>query len=191
MVQKRPHFLLLSEASDDNQHEGGRWHFLLESVDGGVVIEASDEEPNTEGERLELLAVVRGLEALDQPSRVTLVTPSSRVSKGFRHGLEQWRSNNWEWERFGQSVPVKNDDLWRRIDRALEYHSVECRTWRFDKAHSDHTQSKPQAFADQVRPANRRRFVIRHDIRKPVGAWIRRFRNAVHSAIDSPTPSIS
>ena len=100
------------------------------------MLEAFDEEPGVQGERLELLAVIRGLEALDQPSRVTLVTSSRGVSRGLRFGLAEWRTNNWQWERFGRRVPVKNHDLWQRVDRALQFHRVECRTWRIDQAHT-------------------------------------------------------
>ena len=75
---------------------------------------------------------VRGLEALEQPSRVTVVTPSRYVSRGFLFGLEEWRENGWRWERFGEMTAIKNRDLWQRIDRAMQYHQVECRVWRFD-----------------------------------------------------------
>ena len=92
--------------------------------------------PNAQGERLELLAVVRGLEALEQPSRVTLVTPSKYVNRGLTYGLAEWRANDWQWEHFGEMVPVKNRDLWQRVDRALAYHQLECRTWRFDLPHA-------------------------------------------------------
>ena len=86
MVSSQPHFLLISGA-ESGRYSSGRWRFLLESVDGRSVLEASDEEQGVAGERLELLAVVRGLEALEQPSRVTLVTSSRHVSRGFRFGL--------------------------------------------------------------------------------------------------------
>ncbi len=86
--------------------------------------EAADAEPDAQGERLELLAVVRGLEALEQPSRVTLVTPSKYVNRGLTYGLEEWRANDWQWEHFGEMVPVKNRDLWQRVDRALAYPPV-------------------------------------------------------------------
>ena len=127
-----PRFLLFSESRGANAREGGQWRFVLESADGTSRFEAADDEGPTEPGRLELLAVIRGLEALDQPSRVTLVTPSRYVSRGLRFGLQQWRENDWQWERFGEMTRVKNWDLWQRIDRAMHYHQVECRTWRFD-----------------------------------------------------------
>ncbi len=88
-------------------------------------------------ERLELLAVVRGLEALEQPSKVTLVTTSRVVRRGLRFGLELWRENQWHWERFGRMAPIKNADLWQRVDRALHIHDVSCRTLRFDEGGDD------------------------------------------------------
>jgi ribonuclease HI len=136
MNQKRPHFLLFSSVQRNNGegNAAARWHFVLESVEDGRVIEAGDDEPGAGRERLELLAVVRGLEALDQPSRVTLVTCSRQVSRGLRCGLETWRANDWCWERFDRFVPVANADLWQRIDRALAFHRVNCRMFRFDEA---------------------------------------------------------
>ena len=138
-----PHYLLISEAELGSPSGGassidvaGRWRFVLEATDGSSALEAVDEDDTDDSERLELLAVVRGLEALDQPSRVTLVTSSRYVCQGLRFGLEEWRETDWQWERFGEMVPIKNADLWRRVDTALKYHSVDCRTWRIDRAHS-------------------------------------------------------
>lgn len=128
-----PHYLLFSESR--RHREQGQWRFVLQSIDGSGQFEAADDEPDVAGERLELLAVVRGLEALEQPSRVTLVTPSKYVNRGLAFGLDEWRANDWQWEHYGEMVPVKNLDLWQRVDRALLYHQLECRTWRFDLPH--------------------------------------------------------
>ena len=129
-----PHYLLFSESC--RQDEQGEWRFVLQSIDGKEQLEANDAEPDLGGDRLELLAVVRGLEALEQPSRVTLVTSSKYVNRGLAFGLEDWRENNWEWEHYGEMVPVKNRDLWQRVDRALQFHELECRVWRFDPPHT-------------------------------------------------------
>ncbi|HWB10390.1 MAG TPA: RNase H family protein [Pirellulales bacterium] len=126
-----PHFLLFSEARGRKRQ--GEWRFVLQAADGSATFEASDAEPDTGGERLELLAVIRGLEALDQPSHVTLFTPSKYVSRGMAYGLEEWRRNDWTWECFGEMVPVKNSDLWQRLDRALHYHTIEFRVRRADE----------------------------------------------------------
>ncbi len=137
-MNNKPHFVLFSgigEQSSQHKQQGGSWHFQLESTSNGQRLEASDVETGISAERLELLAVVRGLEALEQPSHVTLMTSSRVVSRGIRQGIEQWRRDGWVWERFGEQVPIKNGDLWRRVDRALEIHAVECRRVRIDAAH--------------------------------------------------------
>ena len=138
MKNTAPHYLLITEAKtiieprEDEQatsRRSGRWRFVLEQMGVDARIEVADDEPNVIGERLELLAVVRGLESLEQPSRVTLLTSSRYVGRGIRQGMSQWRSNQWRWERFGKMTLIKNHDLWRRVDHTLLYHSLECRVW--------------------------------------------------------------
>lgn len=137
MVTAQPHFLLFcdthsnSPASSDTLVTkvamNGRWHFVLEQLDGPHRLEAADCETRVNRERLALLSVVRGLEALEQPSKVTLVTTSKYVSRGLRYGLSTWRESDYKWERFGVQMPVRNADLWQRIDGALRFHGVTCR----------------------------------------------------------------
>jgi ribonuclease HI len=125
-----PHFLLYAEAAqaaDFADCEAPRWRFVLRLPGGETSLEAADEEPEAGPERLELLAVVRGLESLEGPSRVTLMTLSRQIRRGLESGLAQWRENDWQWERYGRLTPVKNGDLWRRLDRLLEIHAIECR----------------------------------------------------------------
>jgi ribonuclease HI len=129
MRANRPHFLLFTEgfreSGDDRQ-----WRFVLQPTGEGDRIVASDIEPEAEGSRLELLAVVRGLEALEQPSQVTLLTASRFVRRGICQDLAQWRERGWVWECFGKLVPIRDQDLWQRVDRALAIHSVECLQWQ-------------------------------------------------------------
>ena len=113
-----------------------RWSFQLVSTAGETHFEATDFEADVTLERLSLLALVRGLEWLDQPSHVTLVSPSRCVRRGLRYGLEMWRSCGWRWERFGQMVLIRNADLWQRIDSALAFHTLICRSRRTDALHN-------------------------------------------------------
>jgi ribonuclease HI len=129
-LASRPHFLLYVEASGVNSGVP-RWKFVLQAVGSDDQFAAGDVEYEARIGRLELLAVVRGLEALDQPSRVTLVTRSRYVARGIRRELGQWRDRRWRWERFGQLVPIRDHDLWQRIDRALQFHDVACVGWPF------------------------------------------------------------
>lgn len=161
MIPSTPHFRLFSESNAEDQP--GRWRFRLQSKRHGdsfsdesseaETFEAGGTEPDVRGERLELLCVVRGLEALDQPSRVTLITESAYVREGIRYGLEQWRANGWRWESFGRMVPLKNQDLWQRVDAAMQFHQLECQMWRFDEPHEDVPAPKLRA-SKQMRPSN-------------------------------------
>jgi len=151
-----PHFLLRARA---NRHDHpGRWCFSLESGDGSHLLKVEDDEPDTQGERLELLALVRGLEAVPQPARVTVVATSPYVNRVLNGGLEEWRASDWQWERHGEMVPVKNADLWRRVERALHFHSVDCRSGGADRT-SCKTAGVSRRQADtqaQANPALRR-----------------------------------
>lgn len=139
MVRAQPHFLLFCDTHISERGPGseategyriarrGRWHFVLERLDGPERLEATDSEGTLHRDRLALLSVVRGLEALEQPSQVTLVTTSRYVSRGLRYGLSTWREADYTWERFGVRKPVRNADLWQRIDVAMKFHGVSCR----------------------------------------------------------------
>jgi ribonuclease HI len=128
-----PHFLLSYQV--DRSGTTGHWRFVFRGADGAERLRVADTEPGLLGERLELLTVVRALEALDQPTLVTLVDCSEYVWRGIHYGLPEWRTNAWRWEFFGQMVPVKNHDLWQRMDHALGFHRVECRRRRIYLAH--------------------------------------------------------
>jgi ribonuclease HI len=180
MKATRPHYLLLSESSRHSAQ--GQWRFVLQSIDGKEQFEAADAEPRARGERLELLAVVRGLEALAQPSRVTLVTSSRYVNRGLTYGLGEWRANGWRWEHYGEMVPVKNRDLWQRVDRALQFHQLDCRAWRFDPPHTDAENEWPtSAPPSAARPRVRRRS-LRGRLKRRLAACERWWGESVGSA---------
>ena len=158
MSVRAPHFLLYAEAAtraDSAACDVGRWRFVLQLPSGETSLEAADEEHDATPERLELLAVIRGLEALSQPSRVTLLAGSRSIRRGLEHGLSQWRENDWQWERYGRLAPVKNSDLWQRLNRLLDYHAVECRPTRLDKA--DDLAPPPPPRVEQIEMPNRKR----------------------------------
>jgi hypothetical protein len=57
------------------------------------------------------------------------------VEQGVMYGLADWKENGWRWECFGRMVPVRDTDLWQRMDRILQIHRVDCRRRRFDAGH--------------------------------------------------------
>jgi ribonuclease HI len=129
-----PHYLLRSETGGNNGL--GQWRFVLRPLDGSLEIEVADTEPDVWGERLDLLTVVRALEYLDQPSWITLVGCTRYVEQGVSYGVAEWKENQWRWERFGQMVPIRDVDLWQRMDRILQFHRVDCGQRRFDLGHT-------------------------------------------------------
>jgi len=196
MSVSTPHYVLFSQASRTD--DSGRWRFVLRSIDGATQFEAEDEEPAIRGERLALLAVVRALESLDQPSQVTLVGCSPYVRRGIEYGLPEWRENGWRWECFGQMVPVKNGDLWQRLDRALSYHQLDCRR-RIDGPHrvaldalttaAENNRENNGRFGLRVRAGRWLRYrmwslstILRWKLLAMVGRW----RRALRSRIQSP-----
>ncbi len=118
------------------QQEPPRWQFDFRTLSGEVCFEANDVEPDIRSERLELLTLVRALEALDQPSLIAMEAPSFAIRRGIRFGIPEWRNSNWQWERFGEMVPIKDADLWQRFDRAMRFHSIKFQPVRVDNAHS-------------------------------------------------------
>ncbi len=132
MTTTRPHFLLFCDGNtpangDSTASNRGRWRFVLENVDTGERTEATDLESSCAPDRSALISVLRGLESLEQPSRVTLITTSRYVSRGLQYGLTEWRDNDFSWEHFGAVQPIRNADIWKRIDRTLSFHQVQCR----------------------------------------------------------------
>jgi len=87
-------------------------------------------ETNTTNNRMELLAVIRALEALNRASNVRLYTDSSYVQKGMTEWLVNWKAKNW---RTASKKPVKNADLWQLLDKLTDQHQIE---WLWVKGHA-------------------------------------------------------
>lgn len=117
-------YLLVCEATACSLSEG-TWRFSLESFDGQPVFDAGDTDLG-DLNRLTLLAAVRGLEAIDGPSSVTLLSHNRYLVRSLSDSLPRWRENNFVWEHFGRRIDVQHADLWRRVDRALSIHRVEA-----------------------------------------------------------------
>ena len=89
----------------------------------------------TTNNRMELLAAIRGLEALKKPCRVQLYTDSNYVRDGITRWIHKWRANGW---RTSDRKPVKNADLWQELVDAAAPHRVE---WHWVKGHSGHAEN--------------------------------------------------
>jgi len=124
-------------ACSGNPGPGG-WAYILRHEASGKEKEASGGEPETTNNRMELLAVIRGLEALNRPCRVELYTDSVYVGKGLSQWMASWKRNGWR-RREGKSLkPIKNAELWRRLDELASQHQV---TYHRVAGHSGHPEN--------------------------------------------------
>lgn len=89
-------------------------------------------EPLTTNNRMELTAVIRALEALKRPCKIKVYTDSVYVQKGISEWITGWKARNW---RTSDKKPVKNDDLWRELDRLVQQHQIQ---WIWVKGHAGH-----------------------------------------------------
>ncbi|HFQ91572.1 MAG TPA: ribonuclease HI [Chromatiales bacterium] len=93
-------------------------------------------EPHTTNNRMELMAAIKGLEALKRPSRVRLTTDSEYVKKGIMEWIEGWKRRGWK--TAGRKA-VKNADLWRELDALASQHDIE---WHWVRGHSGHSENE-------------------------------------------------
>lgn len=93
-------------------------------------------EANTTNNRMELMAAIKALEALTKPCHVHLTTDSQYVRQGIMQWMSNWKKRNWQ---TASKQPVKNKDLWQRLDEAVSRHTVE---WHWVKGHSGHPENE-------------------------------------------------
>ncbi len=112
----------------------GGWGALLRW--NGHERELSGGESETTNNRMELMAAIQALEALKRPCEVILTTDSQYVRKGITEWMHNWKKNGW---KTASKKPVKNSELWQRLDRARERHDVQ---WDWVKGHSGHPENE-------------------------------------------------
>ena len=125
-------------ACSGNPGPGG-WGALLRAMDGKRVIkerELCGGEADTTNNRMELLAAINALEALDRASPITIVTDSQYVKNGVTSWIHGWKKNGW---KTAAKKPVKNADLWQQLDAAQARHQV---TWEWVKGHAGHPENE-------------------------------------------------
>jgi len=112
----------------------GGWGVLLRA--GGRERELHGGEPATTNNRMELTAVIRALESLEARTRVRLYTDSQYVQKGITEWIHDWKRRGW---RTADKKPVKNVDLWMRLDELARGHEVE---WHWVRGHAGHPENE-------------------------------------------------
>ncbi|MEL6640325.1 MAG: ribonuclease HI [Pseudomonadota bacterium] len=125
-------------ACSGNPGPGG-WGAILIARDGDTVLkerEMNGGAPETTNNQMELLAAISALEALDRPAAVTVVTDSSYVKDGITSWIHGWKKRGW---KTAGKKPVKNEELWKRLDAAAACHNV---TWEWVKGHAGHPENE-------------------------------------------------
>jgi len=125
-------------ACSGNPGPGG-WGVLMIARDGEAILkerELAGGEADTTNNRMELMAAISALEALARPSDIIIVTDSAYVKNGVTGWIHGWKKNGW---RTADKKPVKNVDLWQRLDAAQTRHKVE---WRWIKGHAGHAENE-------------------------------------------------
>ncbi len=131
-------FAYTDGACSGNPGPGG-WGVLLLARDGGAVVrerELSGGEALTTNNRMELMAAISALESLTRPTEITIVTDSAYVKNGVTEWIHGWKRNGW---RTAGRDPVKNVELWQRLDAAQGAHKV---TWKWIKGHAGHAENE-------------------------------------------------
>lgn len=112
----------------------GGWAALLRKGDHERLI--SGAEPDTTNNRMELMAAIEALALLKRPSRVELTTDSQYLRQGVQQWMARWKRNGW---RTAQKQPVKNRDLWERLDQLTASHEIQ---WHWVRGHSGHVENE-------------------------------------------------
>jgi len=131
-------FAYTDGACSGNPGPGG-WGVLLRATEGDTIVkerELSGGEADTTNNRMELLAAIAALESLTRPSRITIVTDSAYVKNGVTGWIHGWKRNGW---KTASKKPVKNAELWQRLDSAQARHDV---TWEWVKGHAGHPENE-------------------------------------------------
>ena len=112
----------------------GGWGVLLRMGEHEKELYGFDAD--TTNNRMELMAAIQGLEALTRPSEVVLTTDSQYVRQGITEWIHGWKKKGW---KTANKKPVKNKDLWQRLDTISNQHEVQ---WNWVKGHSGHTENE-------------------------------------------------
>ena len=125
-----PQVVIYTDGACSGNPGPGGWGAIL--LYGETEKTLSGGELSTTNNRMELMAAIQALEALKKPCRVELHTDSKYVQQGIHEWIHSWKKRGW---LTADKKPVKNDDLWKRLDAARARHNVD---WRWIKGHAGH-----------------------------------------------------
>ena len=150
--EDKPSVALFTDGACSGNPGPGGWAYILRHQSSGVEREDSGGDPATTNNRMELIAVIEGLTALTQPSRVSVYSDSKYVLDGLDEWLDQWISRGW---KTAAKKPVKNEDLWRRLDELRAMHALRYHWVRGHDEHPENERCDALAVAARDRAAGR------------------------------------
>ena len=127
--------LFTDGACSGNPGPGG-WAYILRHVPTGKEQERSGAEVDTTNNRMELRAVIEGLTALKRPCAVRVVSDSQYVLDGLRSWMDGWKRKNW---KLANGKPVKNQDLWMKLDELRQIHDLQ---FQYVRGHNGHPENE-------------------------------------------------
>jgi len=134
-----PEVQLFTDGGCSGNPGPGGWAFVLRHSATGKEKEGFGAERETTNNRMEMTAVIRGLETLTRPVYVELITDSVYVGRGLSQWLAKWKDNGWR-RKVGRGwAEVKNEDLWRRLDELLSRHRIK---FTHVRGHSGHPENE-------------------------------------------------
>ena len=142
-----PEVQLFSDGACSGNPGPGGWAFILRHAASGKEMESSGGERDTTNNRMEMMAVIRGLEALKRETRVEVVSDSIYVGKGLSEWLPKWKANGWKRREGNQLKEIKNVDLWRQLDALLLKHKVRFTHVRGHRGHVENERCDTLAVA--------------------------------------------
>jgi ribonuclease HI len=134
MTEAAPRVEIFTDGACSGNPGPGGWGAVLRFKD--VEKELNGGERATTNNRMEMMAAISALEALTRPSAVDLYTDSTYLRDGIMKWIHGWKRNGW---KTAGKQPVKNVDLWQRLEKALERHDV---TWHWVRGHSGHPENE-------------------------------------------------
>jgi len=134
-----PEVQLFTDGGCSGNPGPGGWAFILRHPASGKEKEGVGAERETTNNRMEMVAVIRGLEALTRPTHVELVSDSSYVGRGISEWLPKWKANGWRRRVGDKTAEIKNEDLWRKLDELVSRHRVE---FTHVRGHSGHPENE-------------------------------------------------
>ena len=129
-----PNVVIFTDGACSGNPGPGGWGAILTM--GAHEKEICGGEAATTNNRMEMMAAIQALEALNKPCKVELHTDSQYVKNGITEWIRGWKARGW---KTADKKPVKNDDLWRRLDEARQRHEVD---WRWVKGHNGHEHNE-------------------------------------------------